>query len=150
MSLGELERGNDWKSRIFYEVLSFVSGQELAETERQKLRKHRKQTLEKYEEIGLKGDTLLNQQAMDEVIDMGLKEAQLMDSFEPDLLIVTKQQYKMLFDVPAATGIEPTYAPMQGTTSFTPPLTHETDAGSIEVTYSDAARGMLLVESDSL
>lgn len=150
MGIGELERGDDWKSRLYYKVLSFASGQELAETERQKLRKHRKQTLEKYEEIGLKGDELLHQRAMDEVIDMGLKEAKLMDSFEPDLLIVTKQQYKMLFDIPAGVGIEPTYAPMHGTTSFTPPLVHETDAGEIQVTYSDAAKGMLLVESDSL
>jgi len=150
MSLGELERGNDWKSRLYYKALSLLSGQELAETERQKLRKHRKETLEKYEEIGLKGDTLLHQDALDVVIDMGLKEAQLMDSFEPDLLIMTKQQYKMLFDIPAGVGIEPQFTPLQGQQSFTPPMTHSTDAGEIEVTYSDSAKGMLLVESDSL
>lgn len=150
MSLGELELRDGLKPRFYYTALSLLSGQELAETESQKLRKHRKETLEKYEEIGLKGDTLLHQDALDVVIDMGLKEAKLMNNFNPDLLIMTEQQYKMLFDIPAGVGIEQIHIPMQGTTDYTPPMTHSTDAGSIEVTYSDSAKGMLLVESGSL
>jgi len=150
MGLGELERGNDWKSRLYYKALSFVSGQELAETERQKLRKHRKKTLESYREVGLATPELSASQPMDEVIDMGLKEARLMDNFEPDLLIVTPMQYKELFDIPAGIGIGKHYEPMRGEVDYEPPKIHRTDGGEIQVTYSDAAKGMLLVESASL
>jgi hypothetical protein len=145
MSLGELERGDDWKSRAYYKVLSWVSGQELAETERQKLRKHRKKLLEKNQDVNF-----ISQSHMDVLIDMGLKEAQLMDDFEPDLLIVTERQYKQLFDIPAGIGIGKHYEPMMGEIDYEPPKTFQADYGPIEVTYSNASRGMLLVESNEL
>jgi hypothetical protein len=149
--VAELERKNGLKSKIFYKLLSFVSGQELAETERQKLREHRRDTLEKHREVGLGSPELVAEHAMDEVIDMGLKEAQLMNNFEPDLLIVTPQQYKVLFDIPASVGIGKLEDPARPRKIDTePPLIHGTDAGRIEVTYSESAEGMLLVESDEL
>lgn len=152
VSIGELERGDDWKSRIFYKILSFVSGQDLAETERQRLRKHRKKTLDQYREVGLGTPELNAAEPMDAVIDMGLKEARLLDDFEPDLLIVTPMQYKELFDIPASVALtqQSFLGIMDQPKTLQPPMVHKTDAGEIEVTYSKSADGMLLVESDSL
>lgn len=159
VSLGELERGNDWKSRVFYRVLSFVSGQDLAETERQRLRKARKRQLEEWEEVGI-GPPLDVDSTMEVVIDMCLKEALLMDDFEPDLLIVSPRQYKALFDIPAGVPVDPDdwHHYIAGSAEnrqrdkerVQPPNEYTTDAGTIDVTYSDSTERMLLVESDSL
>lgn len=148
--LGEFDKGDGIGSKLLYKTLSFVSGQELEKTKRQELREHRKKTLEAYRGNGLGTPEIMSEDAMDVIIDLGLKEAELMDSFDPDLLIVTEDQYKVLFDIPASVGIEPAHIPMQGTVDYTPPKIHDTDAGRIEVTYSNSAKGMLLVESDSL
>jgi hypothetical protein len=152
--LGEFDEGDGIGSKLLYKTLSFVSGQELKKTKRQDLREHRKQTLKAYRANGLGTPEIMSKDAMDVIIDLGLKEAELMDSFDPDLLIVTEDQYKVLFDVPAEVALDPDKwhhsMTKQDAYRVTPPKTHSTDAGSIDVTYSKSARGMLLVESDSL
>lgn len=137
---------------LLHKILSVLSGQDLTESQIERLREHRMETIEAYNEVGLANPELHGKDAMREVIDIGLKEAELRDNFKPDMLIVTKSQYLELFDIPAGVGLRPEdiSSTQSAVQNHEPPKLLEVDGRQIQVTYSDSARGMLLVESGSV
>ena len=100
----------------------------------------------------------LAQHQIDVLVGAGLEEARLRRGFNPDLLIVTPEQYKTMLDIPAGIPIDPdewNHFFTQGTTEadrqrILPPSKYEVESGSIDVVYSEKVDGMLLVESGSL
>jgi len=121
-------------------------------SERGQLRKKRKKKIEKHRKRVSSGRILVKP-LMEELIELSMKEARYTDGFDPDLLIVTRDQYLVLFDIPASVGIGQARVPrtpMGGYVDFEPPIPYTSQNGKIEVTYSNSADGMLLVESEAL
>lgn len=121
------------------------------------IRRKRELFLEKQAEVGFT-PPIYQERLIEVLVDMGLQEADLRPDFDPDLLIVTEPQYKSMFDIPAAVPINPDewhhYYDTAGTEAdrqrILPPCTYRVDGREIDVVYSSAAEGMLLVESESL
>lgn len=140
--------------KVLYELLSAVGGEDLQQSKRKEIRKKRKEFIEEREIMG--GPPFTDVQSIEVLVELGLKEAKLIDGFDPDLLIVSEAQYKSLFDVPAAVHInpdkwpdivDPTGAEKQ---KVVPPKEKRFGEYHIDVVYSKATNRMLLADSSGL
>jgi len=140
-----------------YKLLSAAGGKDLKQTKLEQLRKRRKEFLEENEIMG--GPPFRTERAIEALIDMGLDEAEYMPDFEPDLLIVSRQQYRQLVNISAAAPLNPDKADkmipgadVQGLRTVQPPHIYKQGVPphGIEVTFSDATDRMLLVDSSEL
>jgi len=130
------------------------------ETRGAKLREIRRKRENQLQKWAVYGDSppIYDKNKIEVLVDMGLQEAELLPDFEPDLLIVTEEQYKSMFDIPAGVPIDPDewhhYFTDAGTASdrrqILPPSQYSVNAGEIDVVYSSNAERMILVESECL
>lgn len=148
MALGDVAE----RDGLLHDLLAKVTGKNDHEIRR--LRRARRSVLEKANRITVLENSYLSKNHATVVTDMALKEAALRDDFDPDLVIMSEMQYKIVFDIPAGVGMRrdslPDAAPEGDIERVTPPKTWYLDNRDIEVVPSDEARGILLVESDSL
>lgn len=140
-----------------YKLLSAAGGKDLKEAQLEKLRKRRKEFLEKQELVG--EPPVHHKRHIESLINMGLEEAEYMPDFEPDLCIVSRTQYKELANISAAVSINPDKmmgismipdAEIQGLAQMQPPYLYSNAEHNIAITYSDATDRMLLVDSGEL
>lgn len=148
MALGDVAE----RDGLLHNLLAKVTGKN--EHEIRRLRRARRSVLEKADRITVTENSCLSKNHATVVTDMALKEAALYDDFDPDLVIMSEMQYKIVFDVPAGIGIYgdswPDVATKADMWKVVPPQTWHLDNRDIEVVPSDEGRGILLVESDSL
>ena len=140
-----------------YKLLSVVGGKDLKQAKLEELRERRQEFLEANEIMG--GTPFITERVMETLIDMALEETEYMPKFEPDLLIISRQQYRELVGISAAVPLNPDKAneiipgsDVQGLRAVQPPYTykHGNSPHGIEVTFSEATDRMLLVDSSKL
>lgn len=140
-----------------YKLLSAVGGKDLKQTQLEQLRERRKEFLESDDIMG--GPPFKTERIMETLIDMCLEEVEYMPNFEPDLLIISREQYRELVGISAAVPLNPDKADeiipgadVQGLRAVQPPhvYKHGSSPHGIEVTFSDETDRMLLVDSGEL
>lgn len=138
--------------KLTYNLLSAVSGKDLQQAKREQIREKRKEFIEENEILG--GPPFHEQQIIEVLVELGMKEAELVEGFDPDLLIVSRHQYRELANISAASPLDPQKAKemipgadVQGLESVQPPLMKRFGDYHLDVTYSDSTDRMLLVES---
>lgn len=142
--------------KVLYTLLSKVGGEDLQDQKRRELRQKRKELIENYELTG--GPPFDTPQVMEPLVELGLQEAELIDGFEPDLLVVSERQFKNLCDIPAAVGLDPDSWPgvMKKNAMpaekqrILPPIEKRFGEYHIDVVHSRSTDRMLLVDSGEL
>lgn len=138
-------------SNAYYKIASFLTGKDESEVERSDIRQKRANELQDFRELGLANPETNAKEAIEGIIELGIKEVQLMDGFEPDLLILTEYQYRELFDIHAAESVDKAGFNVMGSrANKKPPISYTENDYTLDVVYSESADGMILVESDSL
>lgn len=140
--------------RTLYKILTELSGQDLQQTKREQIRQKRKEFIEQKELLG--GPPFHSEQTMEVLVELGLKEAECIDNFNPDLLIVSRPQYKELANIGAGVPLDVDKAeefvpgPTDGLQAVQPPMFRRFGTFNIATTFSDSTDRMLLVESEQL
>lgn len=141
---------------ILYKLLSTAGGKDLRESKREEIREKRKEFIEERELMS--GPPFFDTQSMEVLVELGMQEAQLIEGFDPDLLVTSEPQYRALFDVPTDVPLNPDNYPdvLKKNTfeserrSTSPPKEKEFGDYHIDVVYSGATDRMLLVDSSEL
>lgn len=106
--------------------------------------------LANYTKDGKYTECVVEQPNVTEFLDYVLSEC-WKEGFDPDLCIVSKEQYLEMFNVSKDVGIDTYHRAMYGMTSSLPPKQYDTEHGGIDVTYSEQLDGeMLFVNSATL
>lgn len=142
--------------QILYKLLSTAGGNDLRESKREEIRQKRKEFIEERELMG--GPPFDDVQSMEVLVELGMQESQLIEDFDPDLLIVSEPQYKMLFDIPAGIHLNPDKWPKmvrdntfeEDREKMRPPQVKRFGDYHLDVVYSKATDRMLLADSGGL
>jgi hypothetical protein len=138
-----------------YKLLSVAGGKDLRQVELERLRERRKNFLEGQ---GVRADPPFYQKRIIEtLIEMGLEESECIPNFDPDLLILSRKQYRAFLDLSAAVPLNLDTASkhipnaeISRLKAVQPPMPVEIGEYTIEMTYSDSTERMLLVDSGAL
>lgn len=110
----------------------------------------KRKKLANYTKSGKYTECVVEQQYVTEFLNHIISECRN-TGFDPDLCIVSKEQYLEMFNVSEDVGIDTYHRAMYGMTSSLPPKKYDTDHGGIDVTYSERLDGeMLFVNSAKL